>query len=605
MPETSLPVGVITTPEQAKKIEELNALSTEQLAEIISQDFEIWAKEHASFKGIDGEPKVGMLPNKLQMRVIDHYRRCQIARKPCLIMILKPRQKGASTIAEAICYHHMRRYPNLNGLLMGDVQATSDKVFEMFRRYAQGDTYPYKDGQPNIAPDKDLADEITLSTGSKWWKETAGSTNAGRSGTVQVWHGDEVAYYPKSDAKDPTTAVLGSFNDELPTSLGFATSTANGCSGWFHDTWMGENDWFKVFAAWFEFPECSTPFENDNQRQEFIRSMKKDEELEQKLYKVSYEQLHWRRRVIDKKYKGDIGKFRQEHPSSANGAFLSSSRMRFDEEALANMEIWANSNAQPESGNFIMQGRRGVATWIRDDRGSVIRWEEPRYGCKYLVSVDCCTGKDQQIGGTTADPDYHSAQVWRAGYVSPDGVWQRPACVALHHSREEISDVLAEIVASMASYYGKCLIVPEVNNCGLALVKSLVKLGCNVFRRSPHTQKRKQETEEEKLEAYGWSTDKLTKKWIIDELAPKLAREELAVYSVEMIAEYKSFIIADSGEAKAAPSKHDDHVMGTAIGVYNLGGATEYRIGAIPGVDPRRLRSDPNYLVPDGFRRKM
>jgi hypothetical protein len=70
-------------------------------------------------------------------------------------MILKPRQKGASTIAEAICYRHMRVHPNLNGALMGDVQSTSDKVFEMFRRYAKGDKFPayaIAPGQPNVAP---------------------------------------------------------------------------------------------------------------------------------------------------------------------------------------------------------------------------------------------------------------------------------------------------------------------------------------------------------------------------------------------------------------------------------------------------------------------
>ncbi len=576
---------------------------TEEFARQLFADFQMWARNFAVFKGIDGAIEQGMMPNKLQLRVIEHYRRCQIAGKPCLVMILKPRQKGASTIAEAICYHHMRRHPNLNGLLMGDVQSTSDKVFEMFRRYAKEDRFQYDDKEPNIAAGKDLADEITMGNGSKWWKETAGSTNAGRSGTVQVFHGDEVAYYPSSSSKDPTTAVLGSFKKDLPTSLGFVTSTANGATGWFHDTWNSENDWFKVFAAWFEFDDAQTPFQNDTERQQFIRTMTADEVLEQKLYKVTYEQLLWRRKKIRTDYKGDVGKFRQEYPSSADGAFLSSSRMRFDEESLANMIVWANSNDQRQPGNLTMQGRRGVATWIPDQRGSVIRWEEPRHLCRYLISVDTCTGRDQQIGGTTADPDWHSAQVWRAGYTDKNGQWQRPACVALHHSRED-TDILAEIVASMAAYYGKCLVIPEVNNSGLAVVKALERLGCKIFRREAHVQRRKQVSEEERLEAFGWMTDKLTKKWIIDELAPKIRLEELAIYSVEMLAEFKSFIISDNGECKAAPSKHDDHVMAAAIAVYNLGAATEYRLGRAESLDHSRLENDPHYMAPDGFRRK-
>jgi len=573
------------------------------LEEFVTRDFQIWAENYATFKGITGKPEPCLVPNKLQLRVIEHYRKCQIAGKPCLIMILKPRQKGASTIAEAICYHHMRTHPDLNGVLMGDVQSTSDKVFEMFRRYAQGDKYPYPDEQENILAGKDLAEEITLTSGSKWWKETAGSTNAGRSGTVQVLHMDEVAYFPSSESKDPTTAVLGSFYKEASFSLGFATSTANGASGWFHDTWWGDNDWFKVFAAWFEFPDAQTPFEDEHAKQDFVASMKEDEVLEQKLYGVTLEQLHWRRKKINTDYKGDVGKFRQEYPSSAEGAFLSSSRMRFDELAVANGLLWAKSNDDRQKGNLVMQGRRGVATWIPDSRGDISRWEEPRDGCRYLVSVDTCTGKDQQIGGTTSDPDFHSAQVWRGAYVTPGGVMMQPAIVALHHSRED-TDILSEIVASMSAYYGGCLIVPEVNNSGLHIVKCLVNMGCNVFRREAHIQRRKVQSEEERLQAYGWQTDKLTKKWILDALAPVIRMEEIKIYAPEIWDEFKSFIIKATGEAAAAPSKHDDHVMGAAIGNYNLAGATEYRLGRIAPMDARRLARDPRYMAPSGFVRK-
>jgi hypothetical protein len=579
-------------------------LTTEELAKVIFQDFEMWAKNFAVFKGITGTIEFGLLPNKLQLQVIDHYRKCQIRGLPCLIMILKPRQKGASTIAEAVCYHHMRRYPNLNGSLMGDVQSTSDKVFEMFRRYAQEDKFPYSDGKPNILPGCDLADEITLGSGSKWWKETAGSTNAGRSGTVQVWHGDEVAYYPSSPSKDPTTAVLGSFYKEAPFSLGFATSTANGASGWFHDTWQGENDWFKIFAAWFEFPEAATPFKSESDKQHFIRTMKEDEVLEQKLYRVTYEQLHWRRKKIATDYKGDIGKFRQEYPSSADGAFLSSSRMRFDEVAIANMMVWADSNDARECGNLVLQGRRGIASWIPDPRGSVVRWEEPRHGCRYLISVDTCTGEDQQVGGTTSDPDWHSAQVWRQGYTTQSGDYLPPALVAMHHSRED-TDILAEIVASMASYYGNCLVIPEVNNSGLHIVKCLVKHGCNVFRRSAHVQRRKQQTEEEKLEAFGWNTDQLTRKWIIDVMAPLIRQEGMMIYAREVLEQFKSFIVKDNGRCEAAPSKHDDHVLAACIAIYNLGAATEYKATGSAGLDHRRLQTDPRYMAPDGFKRRV
>lgn len=584
----------------------MDQLPVEDLARLIFDDFEVWARKFAKFKGITGMPKTGLEPNILQLRVVEHYRKCQLEMKPCLIMILKPRQKGASTIAEAICYHHMRRHPNLNGALMGDVQSTSDKVFEMFRRYAEADEFPYDDGLPNIAVGQGLTDVITLGNGSKWWKETAGSTNAGRSGTVQVLHLDEVAYFPLSEKKDPTTAVLGAFYKEGPFSLGFATSTANGATGWFHDTYMSENDWKKIFAAWYEFPDASTPFASSEERARFEADLKEDEILERKLYKVTLEQLNWRRKKIKNDYKGDVSKFKQEYPSSAQSAFLSSSRMRFDEVALADMLAWAKANGKGvDQGNFIIQENRKVSIWLPDERGSVKRWEEPRVGCKYLVSVDTCTGEDQQIGGTTPDPDWHSAQVWRAAYVAEDGTFMPPAVVAHHRSRLD-TDILAEVAAGMAYYYGNCLIVPEVNNTGLHVVKLLVnKYKCNVFRRVAHTTARRQQTEEEKLEAFGWQTDKLTKKWIIDEMAPKIRDGQVVFYDETIIQEFQSFIVKDNGLCEAAPTKHDDTVISACIGHYCLSGATEYRIGAARGIDLSRMKRDPRYLAPDGFRRRM
>ncbi|HEX2099081.1 MAG TPA: hypothetical protein VHF69_00375, partial [Candidatus Synoicihabitans sp.] len=261
----------------------VTTLTEEEIAILVSLDPEFWGTHFACYKGMDGQIRRGFSAelgndplNILQKRVIEHYRKCQALGKPCLIMILKPRQRGASTIAEMVCYHHMRKHKNLNGSLMGDIAATSDKVFEMFRRYAEGDEYPWEDGLGSLKPkdeENNQADSITLPNGSKWWKETAGSKNAGRGGTLQVYHGDEVAYFTMDTGKDPLNAVLNSFNMDLPVALGFLTSTANGMSGDFYTMWMDDtNDWCKIFAAWFEFPECSKEFDNETERQRFIRT---------------------------------------------------------------------------------------------------------------------------------------------------------------------------------------------------------------------------------------------------------------------------------------------------------------------------------------------
>lgn len=567
----------------------------------ITRDPEWWVRNCARIRKKDGSEIPAIPPNRLQVRVLDYYRECQAARKPCLIMILKPRQKGASTIAEAVIYHHMRMNPGLNGALMGDIAATSDKVFEMFRRYYVSDPYHWEQGERN--EDFNLGDSITLPNGSKWSKETAGSTNAGRSGTVQVAHLEEVAFYQSTVSKDPTTAFLGSFYKDGPMSLGFATSTANGASGWFYDTWVRQNAWKKIFAAWFEFDDSTKPFAHPEERERFAESLDEDELRERALYRVTLEQLNWRRHIINTDYRGDAAKFRQEMPSNEEECFMLSSRPRFDMVAVKNLMAAAASNNFRQRGNLVIQGDKS-AIWIPDASGSVHRMEEPIIGCRYLLAADMCTGEDQQIGGKMSDPDFHDVGVWRQGYTDPGtGNWRKPALVAWHKSQVD-TDVLAEIIASMSFYYGRCMTVPEVNGMGgLHVVKLLVKYGVPVFRRKPHTNTTKVKSEAEELEAFGWNTDQLTRKWIIDAMVPLIRLEKVDIFFKEVLDQLRTFVITEHGRSEAMSGKHDDSVLQTAIALYNLGAATEYSLPRMRAVNMWQLAKDPTYMSPDGFRR--
>lgn len=574
-----------------------------EAARKITLDTEWWITRCAQIRKKDGSIEKAMRPNRLQLRVLQHYRECQMAGKPCLIMILKPRQKGASTIAEGVIYHHLRKYPGLNGALMGDIAATSDKVFEMFRRYYENDQYPWNQGPKD--DELNMTEEITLPNGSKWYKETAGSTNAGRGGTVQVAHMDEVAFFPSTASKDPTTAFLGSFYKDGPMSLGFATSTANGASGWFYDTWTTQNAWKKIFAAWFEFDDSSRAFDSEEEKLAFERSLDEDELQERKIYDVTLEQLHWRRHIINTDYRGDAAKFRQEMPSNDEECFMLSSRPRFDMAAVKSMIAAAGTNDYRQRGNLVIQPDKS-AIWLPDPMGSIHRQEEPLIGCRYLVAVDTCTGKDQQIGGISSDPDWHDVQVWRQGYTDPQtGTVRNPKIVAWHKSQVD-TDELAEIIASLSFYYGKCMTVPEVNGMGgLHVVKLLVAYGVPVFRRKPHTNHTKKQSEQEEMEAFGWQTDLLTRKWIIDALVPVIRMERADIPFLEILEQFRTFVVTDSGKSEAMPGKHDDSVLCAAIGLYNLGAATEYRLARVRGMDLMRLARDPHYMAPNGFQRRV
>ena len=569
--------------------------SSEQLQDLIRIDPEVWFSTFGVIKDKRGRD-IKPVPNTLQKRMFAHYRKCQIEDKPCKMIILKPRQKGASTCAQALTYHHMRKHENLSGSLMGDISGTSDKVFEIYRRYAEYDLFPWDESGGSLAEGGSLADLIKLKSRSNYGKETAGSKNAGRSGTIQVGNMTEVAFWPMQGERDPALGYLQSLYDGDNISLVVADSTPNGPNGWFYRTWVQDNEWAKIFAAWYEFDDSSTPFENESMKQDFIDTMTEDEKSEMERFGVNYEQLHWRRRVLQDKCNGDISKFRQEYPSDPDECFLMSSRPRFH---VANVEsmMKAAEKIKFKTGTMSVQndGRSGSFT---PDKGGMWKvYEEPEYDSRYIISVDTCTGEDQQMQGLAADPDFHSVQVWKAPFEDWHGDWHVPRLVALHHSRLDIG-ILAHEVEGAARWYGNAFVVPEVNNSGLALLKYLLEMGLSVYRRRKYNDSMGMVEK-----SFGWSTDKITRKTIIDHMASELIDENFDIPDIDVLKELKTFIINDRGKPEAAPGHHDDHVLAAAIAIYNIDQASKYQLPKKKNITNRMLHKNPSLLCPDGFMR--
>jgi hypothetical protein len=567
----------------------------QKLHDLVSMDPEVWFSSFAVIKDKRGK-NIKPIANTLQKRMFDHYRKCQIAGLPCKMVILKPRQKGASTCAQALTYHHMRKNENLSGSLMGDIAGTSDKVFEIYRRYAENDEFPWDATGTNLAEGGNLADLIKLSTGSNYGKETAGSKNAGRSGTIQVGNLTETAFWTTTGRGDPALAYLQSLYDGDSISLVVADSTPNGPQGWFYNTWVQDNEWAKIFAAWFEFDDSVIPFESEEALKEFKDSMTDDEHSEQDRFDVNYEQLHWRRRVLQDKCNGDLSKFRQEYPSDAEECFLMSSRPRFHTDIVKKMSKAAELQKYT-TGTINLQNEGETAVFRPDTRGFCQIWNHPNEDDKYVISVDTCTGEDQQEQGLAADPDYHSVQVWRAGFEDVRGDFHVPRLVALHHSRVDIG-YLAEEVFALSLYYGKAMVIPEVNNSGLALVRYLLDYGVPCYRR-----RRMNDSSGMVEKSFGWSTDKITRKTVIDHLASEILEENVDIPSADVLKEMRVFVVNEKGKPEAAPGHHDDHVLAAAIALYNMDAATRFKAFKKKRISNAMLRKDPSLLCPDGFLR--
>ena len=552
---------------------DLSKLSEEEIKLAVRLDAEVWFNLYGVLKDKEGKVQGKRKANVMQRRMFAGYRAALGEGKPFKALGLKPRQVGLSTVVQAITYHHNRNFPNLSGALMADKIGTADKVFEIYRTFAENDGYDWGEGNGRVAKfgePGNLADEIKLPNGSAYRKETAGSARAGAGGTIQVANGTEVAHFPVIQKKDPALGFLNSWYDEGEMSLGMFDTTPNGPVGLFYDLWQDrKNGYVRIFSAWFEFEEHKKKFAGEKERVEFEESLDEDERVERERFKVSLEQLNWRRDTIKNKCQNDANRFRQEFPSDEKSCFLLSSRLRFKAEVV-DMMMERCKTVKPEVGELNMQNDQTVS-WRADDAGTVEILEHPRVGMKYLVSMDTCTGRDQQASGGKADPDYHSIGVLRGGYRDVGtGVWYPPKIVAHHWSRLE-SEYAALVAASMSIYYGRCIVIPEVNNCGLYHVKALEGMDIPIYER---TQVNRTADTVDKMK--GWKTDVLTRRTIIDNLAAKIAEWKEGAPTFEcgfawIIDQLSTFIRHKDGSTRAMNGKHDDGVMMLAIALENEG----------------------------------
>src|SRR5262249_59037905 len=81
---------------------------------------------------------------------------------------------------------------------------------------------------------------------------TAGTKAVGRSSTIQLFHGSEVAFWPFADTH--AAGILQAVPNEDNTEI-ILESTANGIGNFFHQAWRdaeaGKNDYIAIFVPWF------------------------------------------------------------------------------------------------------------------------------------------------------------------------------------------------------------------------------------------------------------------------------------------------------------------------------------------------------------------
>lgn len=232
-------------------------------------------------------------------------------------LVLKGRQQGVSTYVGARFYHKATHRRGVQVFILTHDQSATDNLFGMVDRY-------HKNNNPLVTPSTGAANAKELyfdALDSGYSVGTAGAKAAGRSKTVQLFHGSEVAFWP--NAASHFAGVVQAVPD-LPGTEIILESTANGIGGEFHQRWQlaesGEGDYIAIFIPWFWQPEYRRTVPADFRPNEEERSYAAT-------YSLTMEQVVWMR--AKRQELGDPLLFKQEYPANPTEAFIASGTMQF------------------------------------------------------------------------------------------------------------------------------------------------------------------------------------------------------------------------------------------------------------------------------------
>ena len=505
------------------------ARKTKDFGQRLINDFEFFAENILRIRAKDGSI-VPLVLNKAQKYL--HARiEAQRAKTGMVRVIgLKGRQQGYSTYVQARFFWRLMLAKGLRAYILTHEQDATNNLFEMAERFVNESPFEIGLAQSN-------AKELHFSDSDCGYKVgTAGNKATGRSSTLQLLHGSEVAYWPNASAHK--AGVIQAVPD-LPGTEVILESTANGVGGVFHDDWKsaeaGNGDFIAIFIPWFWQPEYRKTVPPG-----FKRS--RDEEFLAKRHDLDNEQLSWRRSKISDLKPSEGGNaddlFKQEYPCTAEEAFLFSGRMVFSASHLQ------KALAECYRPKFV--GDISLVSGAFTDRtdGLMRVWLKPRAGKRYVIGADVAEGLEHG--------DYSSADVLEC----PGGI--QVAQWRGHIDADEFGALLARI----GNWYNIALIGVERNNHGLTTVTKLRDMKYRNIYAQEDLEHRAEGKETKKL---GWLTTQKSKLKIIDQLAAELRDADHGISCVETIEEMGTYVIDENGSYGAKIGCFDDRVMSRAI----------------------------------------
>jgi hypothetical protein len=515
-------------------------------------DFEFYAAKCVKIRTKKGKIAPLVL-NRVQKRflkeVLEQWEKTGKVR----FVVLKARQQGLSTVISAFQYWWLSQRKAQKGLVMAHEGDSTTTLLDMYRRVHDNVPYIVRPSTKYLSRNELNFDK--LDSGMR--VATAGGRGIARGETLTFAHLSEVAFWPVAFANTNFNGLVQAIPEEDDTFL-FLESTAQGVTGKFYEMYQGAvrrdhlwNGYEVFFSAWFETDEYRETAPAD-----FVRTPEEEKMLELHAPLLnSNDQLYWRRKKVAT---SGVELFKQEYPSTADEAFLSTGRPIFNSESLN--ERLQKAKAKPALKQMTVavkyDQKTGKALPLRvleeDRRGELLIYHERSSTEIYTIGADVGMGirggvKGKKEGDSSVaqvlDSKRRQVAVWR-GIIHPDE--------------------FAKVLIALGYHYNSATIAPERNNHGLVTCVALRDANYPYL----YTEQPEGTLDEKDSINLGFFTSERTKPLIIDKLRELDRDGGIEINDPTTLAEMMTFVVTEAGKMEAEGGTHDDTVMALAIAAY-------------------------------------
>lgn len=254
--------------------------------------------------------------NKAQLYIDAKLNEQMEEKKRIRALILKGRQQGVSTYVASRFFRRQHAVTDTNIYILSHELESADTLFNIPKKFYNALPIELRPQRGQAGAKKMTFPYMRCS----YSVGTAGKKETGRSKTIQLFHGSEVAFW--DNAQGHLAGVLrtiGPVGTEI-----ILESTANGIGNAFHEMWLkaerGEGDYIAIFVPWFWQEEYRLPAPKGWQPED-------EEKLYAETHELDLDQSYWLHQT-NIEMGGTPGKihwrFHQEYPGTSADAFQAS-----------------------------------------------------------------------------------------------------------------------------------------------------------------------------------------------------------------------------------------------------------------------------------------